>query len=112
MHVGWGTPANVGLHSIREVDASMSCHCRSRVRAQILPRYTSLEDTQDPSQGRTIIDARPTSLRRSSVGQELDCYERQKLFGKECWGHGITPPANTAAILMLGLRLSTSVTAP
>ncbi|MDQ1811734.1 hypothetical protein RBA41_00280 [Massilia sp. CCM 9210] len=42
----------------------------------------------------------------------MSFYKRPKVFGKKCSGHGISPAANTAVILMPGLRPRTSASAP
>jgi hypothetical protein len=47
------------------VQATLACHAASAAEfaRQVFPRYSSLEDKQDSSQGRPIVDTWPPSFR-------------------------------------------------
>lgn len=46
------------------------------------------------------------------MGWKMSCYERPKVFGKKCSGHGISPSINMDVMLVPGLRLHTSASDP
>ena len=103
--------ATIGRVTARML-ATGRCRYASGINASSIPHDLVVLAEQDPSQARAIIDTWPTALGRSSVGREMGCNERPKVFGKKCLVHGITPSANTAAILLLGLSPCTSAIAP
>jgi hypothetical protein len=106
------TLPNAGLHPF--VKSTPACHATAAAEfaRKILPRHSSLDDKQLSSQGRALIDTWPTALLRSSVGRGMGCYARPKVSGRKCLGQGITPSANTAVIIMLGLSPCTSAIDP
>ena len=57
------TLPNAGSHPF--VKATPACHATAAAEfaRQVLPRYSSLEDKQDSSQGRPIVDTWPPSFR-------------------------------------------------
>ena len=79
------TPASISF-----VKATPACHPTAAAEfvRQVLPRYASLENKQDSSQGRAIIDARAAAFRRWAMGRKMSCYKRPQVFGKKCAGHG------------------------
>ena len=98
------TLPNTGLHPF--VKATPACHAATaaELTRQILPGYSGPEDEQNPRQGRPVINARPSAFSRPTVVGKMNDYKRPKVFREKCLGHGISPAANTAAILMHGLR--------
>jgi len=106
------TLPNTSLHPF--VKATPACHAATaaELTRQILPGYSSPEDEQNPRQGRPVINARPSAFRGSTMVWKMSCYKRPKLISEKCLGHGISPAANTAAILMPALSPRTSATDP
>jgi hypothetical protein len=91
---------NAGQHPF--VKATPACHATAAAEFtwQVLPRYSSLENKQDSSQGRAIIDARAAAFRRWAMGRKMSGYKRLQVFGKECAGQGISPFTDTDAMLV------------
>lgn len=94
------TLPNAGQHPF--VKATSACHATAAAEfaRQVFPRYSSLENKQDSTHGRTIIDARAATFRRWAMGRKMSCYKRPQVFGRECAGHGSSPSTNTDAMLV------------
>lgn len=95
---------NAGLHPF--VKATPACHATAAAEfaRQVLPGYSGLEDKQTSRHSRAIINTWPSAFRGSVMDREMGFYKRPQVFGKKCSGHGISPPTNTDAMLVPGLR--------
>lgn len=94
------TLPNARLHPL--VKATPSCHAATatKLTRQIFPRYPGPEDEHNSRQGCPVIDARPPAFGGSTVIGKMSCCKRPEVFREKCLGHGISPAANRAAILM------------
>lgn len=94
------TLPNAGQHPF--VKATPACHTTAAAEfaRQVFPRYSSLENKQNSSHGRAIIDARAAAFRRWAMGRKMSCYKRPEVFGKECAGHGISLSTNTDVMVV------------
>jgi hypothetical protein len=66
------------------VQAPPACHAAAPAEfaRQVLPRYSSLEDKQDPRRGRAIIDTWASASRRSVMGRKMIFYKQTQVFRK------------------------------
>jgi hypothetical protein len=94
------TLPNAGQHPF--VKATPACHATAAAEfaRQVLPRYPSLKNKQNSSQGRAIIDARAAAFWRWAMGRKMSRNKTPQVFGKEYAGHGISPSTNTDAMLV------------